>query len=184
MRKWIGYYENIISDKLCDEIINYSTNQKPLQPSTYSTSSGKSDRSKERVKMDDGWFRSGEKFYDEIKDCFMSALNKYRETHIDCVCQRHTDFRLNKYSKGGYMSRHIDNIHHSHGQEYGYPQVSALLFLNECQVDYKGGEFVVADISYSTKKGSAIIFPSNFMFPHEVGKIWEGTRYSIVTWLM
>ena len=48
----------------------------------------------------------------------------------------------------------------------------------------KGGEFVVADISYSTKKGSVILFPSNFMFPHEVRKIWEGTRYSIVTWLM
>ena len=114
----------------------------------------------------------------------MSALKLYRKTHPDCVCQRHTDFRLNKYSKGGFMSRHVDNIHHSHGQEYGYPQLSALLFLNECQVDYKGGEFVVADISYSTKKGSVILFPSNFMFPHEVRKIWEGTRYSIVTWLM
>ena len=184
MKKWIGYYQNIVSDELCDKLIDYSENQKPLQPSTYSTSSGKSDRSEERVKMDDGWFRNGEPFYQEIKDCFMSALNKYRDTHIDCVCQRHTDFRLNKYSKGGFMSRHVDNIHHSHGQEYGYPQLSALLFLNECQVDYKGGEFVVADISYSTKKGSVILFPSNFMFPHEVKLIEKGTRYSIVSWLM
>ena len=60
---------------------------------------------------------------------FMSALKLYRKTHPDCVCQRHTDFRFNKYSKGGFMSRHVDNIHHSHGQEYGYPQLSALLFL-------------------------------------------------------
>ena len=184
MKKWIGYYQNIVSDELCDKLIDYSENQKPLQPSTYSTSSGKSDRSEERVKMDDGWFRDGEQYYEDIKYYFMSALKLYRKTHPDCVCQRHTDFRLNKYSKGGFMSRHVDNIHHSHGQEYGYPQLSALLFLNECQVDYKGGEFVVADISYSTKKGSVILFPSNFMFPHEVRKIWEGTRYSIVTWLM
>ena len=184
MKKWIGYYQNIVSDELCDKLIDYSENQKPLQPSTYSTSSGKSNRSEERVKMDDGWFRDGEQYYEDIKYYFMSALKLYRKTHPDCVCQRHTDFRLNKYSKGGFMSRHVDNIHHSHGQEYGYPQLSALLFLNECQVDYKGGEFVVADISYSTKKGSVILFPSNFMFPHEVRKIWEGTRYSIVTWLM
>ena len=54
MRKWIGYYQNIISNDLCDKLIDYSDNQKPLQPSTYSTSSGKSDRSNERVKMDDG----------------------------------------------------------------------------------------------------------------------------------
>ena len=63
MRKWIGYYQNILSNDLCDKLIDYSDNQKPLQPSTYSTSSGKSNRSNERVKMDDGWFRNGEKYY-------------------------------------------------------------------------------------------------------------------------
>ena len=181
MRKWIGYYQNIVSHNICDEIINYSQNQKPLQPSTYSTSSGKSDRSKERVKMDDGWFRKGEKFYDDIRKSFQEVIKRYQEKHPDFVCQRHTDFRLNKYSYGGFMSRHVDNIHHSHGQEYGYPQVSALLFLND---DYKGGQLKISNITYNTKKGSAIIFPSNFMFPHEVNLITEGTRYSIVTWLM
>ena len=66
------------------------------------------------------------------------------------------------------MSRHIDNIHHSHGQEYGYPQVSALLFLND---NYKGGQFIISDVLYKPEQGSAIIFPSNFMFPHEVKTI-------------
>ena len=42
MKKWIGYYQNIVSDELCDKLIDYSDNKKPLQPSTYSTSSGKS----------------------------------------------------------------------------------------------------------------------------------------------
>ena len=181
MRKWIGYYQNIVSDNLCDKLIDYSDNQKPLQPSTYSTSSGKSDRSKERVKMDDGWFRKGEKFYDDIRKSFQEVIRRYQEKHPDFVCQRHTDFRLNKYSYGGFMSRHVDNIHHSHGQKYGYPQVSSLLFLND---DYKGGQLKISNITYNTKKGSAIIFPSNFMFPHEVNLITEGTRYSIVTWLM
>ena len=181
MRKWIGYYQNIVSDSLCDKLINYSDNQKTLKPSTYSTSSGKSERSNQRVKMDDGWFRNGETYYNDIKNCFMTVIKKYREKHADFVCQRHTDFRLNKYSEGGFMSRHVDNIHHSHGQEYGYPQASALLFLND---DYKGGQFHISGLRYETKKGSAIIFPSNFMFPHEVKLIEQGTRYSIVTWLM
>ena len=181
MRKWIGYYQNIVSDSLCDKLINYSDNQKTLKPSTYSTSSGKSERSNQRVKMDDGWFRNGETYYNDIKNCFMTVIKKYREKHEDFVCQRHTDFRMNKYSKGGFMSRHVDNIHHSHGQEYGYPQASALLFLND---DYEGGHFHISGLRYETKKGSAIIFPSNFMFPHEVNLITKGTRYSIVTWLM
>ena len=181
MRKWIGYYQNIVSDSLCDKLINYSDNQKTLQPSTYSTSSGKSERSNQRVKMDDGWFRNGETYYNDIKNCFMTVIKKYREKHEDFVCQRHTDFRMNKYSEGGFMSRHVDNIHHSHGQEYGYPQASALLFLND---DYEGGHFHISGLRYETKKGSAIIFPSNVMFPHEVNLITKGTRYSIVTWLM
>ena len=56
-----------------------------------------------------------------------------------------------------------------------------LLFLND---NYEGGEFVVADEVYNTKKGSGIIFPSNFMFPHEVKPITKGTRWSIITWIM
>ena len=79
------------------------------------------------------------------------------------------------------MSSHVDNIHHSHGQQYGYPQVSALLYLND---DYVGGEFYVAGKLFEPEQGSAIIFPSNFMFPHEAKTVWKGMRWSIVTWMM
>ena len=181
MKKFIGYYENIVSHDLCDKIIYYCNNVKELKKSEYANHKGNVDNSDERVKMDDGTFRDGEQYYNEIKDCFMSALSKYCERHIDVSCQRHTDFRLNKYSEGGFMSRHIDNIHHSHGQTYGYPQLTALLMLND---DYEGGNFLIAENEYQTAKGSAIVFPSNFMFPHAVKKVEKGTRYSIVTWLM
>jgi len=79
------------------------------------------------------------------------------------------------------MSNHIDNIHHSHGQQWGYPQVTVLLFLND---DYEGGEIVISGKKFETKAGSAIVFPSNFMFPHEVLKVSKGIRYSITCWLM
>ena len=92
-----------------------------------------------------------------------------------------TDFRINRYSEGGFMSRHVDNIHHSHGQQYGYPQVSVLLYLND---DYEGGDFYVANKKFEPEKGSGIIFPSNFMFPHEAKTVTKGTRWSIVAWLM
>ena len=79
------------------------------------------------------------------------------------------------------MSLHVDNIHHSHGQLYGYPQSSVLLFLND---DYEGGEIIVAENTYKPAKGSALIFPSNFMFPHEVKSVTKGERWSVVSWLM
>ena len=56
-----------------------------------------------------------------------------------------------------------------------------LLFLND---DYEGGEFIVTDKEYKPSKGSAIVFPSNFMFPHEVKKVTKGERWSIISWLM
>ena len=85
-----------------------------------------------------------------MKEHTLNVLSNYQKIH-KVVCKRYTDFRINRYSSGGFMSEHIDNIHHSHGQQYGYPHLSVLLFLNE---DYKGGEFVVADNEYKTSKGT------------------------------
>ena len=135
----------------------------------------------ENILTDDVWFKEGQPFFKEVFGGFEDVIKRYKEQHELFRVEKHSGFRLNKYSEGGFMSRHVDNIHHSHGQEYGYPQVSALLFLND---DYEGGELIISDIEYNPKQGSAIIFPSNFMFPHEVKTIKKGTRYSIVTWLM
>ena len=179
--KWIGHYENVLPDELCDDIISYTIESKKLSPSTYSTHDSTSPKSSQRVFMDDVWFRDGEdKYYEEMKEHTLNVLSNYQKIH-KVVCKRYTDFRINRYSSGGFMSEHIDNIHHSHGQQYGYPHLSVLLFLNE---DYKGGEFMVADNEYKTSKGSAIIFPSNFMFPHKVNNIEYGTRWSVISWLM
>ena len=179
--KWIGHYENVIPDELCDDIISYTIESKKLSPSTYSTHDSTSPKSSQRVFMDDVWFRDGgDKYYEEMKEHTLNVLSNYQKIH-KVVCKRYTDFRINRYSSGGFMSEHIDNIHHSHGQQYGYPHLSVLLFLNE---DYKGGEFMVADNEYKTSKGSAIIFPSNFMFPHKVNNIEYGTRWSVISWLM
>ena len=183
LKRWIGYYEGCMSNESCDAVVEHMNNARrsDLEKSTYSNNKGTSDTSDERVRMDEVWFRNGEEYYDTIRESFLETIKRYSKDHKDFSCIRHTDFRLNKYSKGGFMSRHFDNIHHSHGQQYGYPQVSALLFLND---GYEGGEFIVAKEKYKTKRGSAIIFPSNFMFPHEVKIITKGIRWSIVTWLM
>ncbi len=179
--RWIGHYKNIVSDSLCDNIISTNFN---YTESTYSTHKGLSP-DKKRVEMNEIWIRNKQPFYNELKDCVSSVADLYakeiKKSKRDFVAQKTTDFRLNKYDKGGYMSLHCDNIHHSHGQQYGYPQATVLLFLNN---DFKGGDFIVSELKLEIKKGDAVIFPSNFMFPHEVKKVTEGTRWSIVSWLM
>jgi len=175
---YIGYYKDVVPHSLCWNITNYRFN---FQPSTYSSHKGKTKISSERVRMDEVWIKNDNVWYNDIKAIFEHAIKKYSEKHLLFSVQHITDFRINRYLKGGFMSSHVDNIHHSHGQIYGYPQVSVLLFLND---DYKGGEFVVADRLYRPEKGSAIVFPSNFMFPHEAKKVTKGIRWSIIAWLM
>ena len=179
--RWIGHYKNILSQELCNAIIEEDFN---YSKSTYSTHKGLSP-DKERVKMDEIWIRKDSDYYEPLKSIVSDVANLYTEevkkSKRNFVVQKTTDFRVNKYEKGGYMSLHCDNIHHSHGQQYGYPQASVLLFLND---DFEGGEFIVSELRLNINKGDAIIFPSNFMFPHEVKKVTKGTRWSIVSWLM
>jgi len=175
---YIKYYKEVVPHVLCDDLINWNFN---FKPSTYSSHKGRTETSDERVRMDEVWMKDGNLYYKDVKAAFEYVIKKYSERFPLFSVQRMTDFRINRYSKGGFMSSHVDNIHHSHGQQYGYPQVSVLLYLND---DYEGGEFYVAGTKFEPEKGSAIIFPSNFMYPHEAKVVTKGTRWSIVTWLM
>ena len=179
--KFIGHYKNIVSQELCNAIIEEDFN---YSKSTYSTHKGLSP-DEERVKMDEIWIRKDHHYYEPLNRAIIDVAERYSEdvkrNKRNFTAQMFTDFRLNKYEKGGYMSLHSDNIHHSHGQQYGFRQATVLLFLND---NFKGGEFVVSELQLNIKKGDAIIFPSNFMFPHEVKKVTQGTRWSIVSWLM
>ena len=51
--------------------------------------------------------------------------------------------------------------------------------LNE---DYEGSEFHCRDKEIKLKTGDILMFPSNFMYPHEVTECTKGTRYSFVSW--
>ena len=175
---YINYYENIVSDLQCKEILGCTENT--FVPSTYSSHDNKI-KGEERVRMDEFWVKNDSVLWPTLLSCFEKVIKKYSQDFPLFSVQRTTDFRINRYPEGGFMSKHCDNIHHSHGQQYGYPQVTALLYLND---NYEGGEFFVADHQYLPKRGSAIIFPSNFMYPHGAKEVTKGTRWSVVTWLM
>ena len=181
MKEWISYYEDILTSELSE---NIALNSKGWKQSVYANEKGLTKNSLERVVMDETYIRDNMEYYVDLLGATKNVVKLYKEKHPYMkyfnpnTC---TDFRVNKYEEGGFMSEHADSIHHSHGQKYGFPQASVLFFLND---GYEGGEFIVADTMYKPKRNSAIIFPSNFMFPHSVNKIIKGTRYSIITWLM
>ena len=64
------------------------------------------------------------------------------------------------------MRKHYDHIHSIFdGQMKGVPIVSIVANLNE---DYEGSEFYCRDEKIELKTGDILLFPSNFMYPHEV----------------
>tara|TARA_R100001082_G_scaffold73489_1_gene42233 strand:- start:6608 stop:7159 length:552 start_codon:yes stop_codon:yes gene_type:complete len=183
MKEWIGYYENVLPETLSKNIMDIKDDWKP---SGFSSHEGRLEdkSSKERVVMDEIYITQYTPYYNDLFQATLKVVKAYKLLHpytkyMSSV--RCTNFRVNKYQEGGFMSEHADAIHHSHGQQYGFPEVSVLFFLN---TNYGGGELVISNNIYKPKKNSAIIFPANFMFPHYVKPITKGTRYSIITWLM
>ena len=176
--KFVGVYTNVVPKSLSDKVMKSNLS---FEKSTYSNKTGEIDSSDERVNMDEFWIRNTHELFDPLRECFTNSINMYIADHPFFSVQHLTDFRVNRYSEGGFMSKHYDSIHHSHGQHYGYPHATVLLYLND---DYEGGEFTVATTRIKPKAGSVVVFPSNFMFPHSAEMVTKGTRWSIVSWLM
>lgn len=86
-----------------------------------------------------------------------------------------TGYQLIRYQPGGFYAQHVDHFEES-------PRTLSLsICLND---DFSGGHlsFFHGEHSIAPKAGRGMIFPANFLYPHQVTRVTEGTRYVIVTW--
>lgn len=114
---------------------------------------------------------------DRMYSYVQNAVKKYKEYHEHFSIDIDTGYQLLKYDPGQFYKQHVD----SYKKEQR--SISCSIQLNE---DYDGGEFAFFDreIMIRSATGSAIVFPSNFMYPHEIMPVIRGTRYSIITWMV
>ena len=105
------------------------------------------------------------------------TINRYVKEFPMVKLKHDTGYEILRYGPGTECREHTD-----HYQDRPRT-LSCSVNLND---DYDGGEFCFFDgaLRYRAPAGSAIVFPSNFMFPHCVAPITAGTRYSIITWLV
>jgi len=105
------------------------------------------------------------------------SIKEYNKKFPRCVVQEDSGYKLLKYSEGCFYKQHVDSF------KQNPRALSCSFILNN---DFEGGEFAFFDreLKYKLEKGDAIMFPSNFMYPHEVMPVTKGTRYSIVTWFI
>jgi predicted 2-oxoglutarate/Fe(II)-dependent dioxygenase YbiX len=92
-----------------------------------------------------------------------------------------SEVRFNRYEESRLMAEHCDHIHSMFdGERKGIPTMTFLASLND---EYTGGEFVMwGDEVIPMAKGSALVFPSCFLYPHRVDPVTNGIRYSCVSW--
>jgi len=129
-----------------------------------------------------------EKFLEEeMSNVISNALLEYQsyflkeDKNLRYFLHKSTPVRWNRYSTGTMMRKHYDHIQSIFdGEHKGIPIVSIVGVLND---DYKGGEFVFNNnYEVKLKTGDVLIFPSNFLYAHEVKEVTEGARYSYVSW--
>lgn len=103
-----------------------------------------------------------------------SIIEDYRE-RFNIVSLSSTSTVLLRYEEDNKFSHHIDD----HPK---YPRVvSASLVLND---DYDGGDFEFKEfkLRIKPKTGDVLVFCSSFPYSHEIHKISNGIRYSVVKW--
>ena len=116
------------------------------------------------------------KFIDvEIHQQLLEVVKKYSEEFPEFAPSIDTGYDLLRYETGQYYTQHTDSFLQQQRS------ISCSVCVND---DYEGGEFAFFDREMVIKAGvgSVIVFPSNFMFPHEIMPVTKGTRYSIITW--
>lgn len=177
---YIMHYKNVVSEHNCQEIIK-EMNEKLWQQHTYSIPTSDESFSYENdleVSFDES--NSAKFLHEKIKYCisdYLKALDLKWFTALEgCTVPR-----FNRYKVGTEMRLHCDHISTIFdGTRRGSPILTVLGALNN---DYEGGEFVMLeDLVIPLKAGEILVFPSTFLYPHEVRQVTKGIRYSYVSW--
>ena len=125
-------------------------------------------------------FTPGEKtLYDQFYKTTSKLVSDYTKEFdfaSDSIVNSHAGFHILKYQDGGKYKQHVDDF----GTK-AFRRLSISLLLND---EYTGGEFSFFDDQYriNIKKNQAIVFPSTWMFPHQIQPVTSGSRWSIVSW--
>jgi predicted 2-oxoglutarate/Fe(II)-dependent dioxygenase YbiX len=183
LSNYIKVYDDIIPEDVCDRIISeYGETDEWLASKVGNDVLDRSVRNVESIpiSMPESLHRNWDTRYNIDKLVWEAAgrsISAYNADFPLCKIEEDCGYMLLKYEEGQFYKEHTDSYKQ-------HPRaVTAIFGLNN---DYSGGEFgfFQGSVKYSIKKGSVLMFPSNFMYPHEVLEVTQGTRFSIVTWFI
>ena len=176
---------NVIPQDVCYRVLK-EIREKRWEKHTWYEYAKNSYESKEQKELD--VLPATQELHDTLGQFIFESLQQYMLKYVQQEDERikgfvktFTPIRFNRYGIGTIMRKHYDHIHSIFdGQRKGIPTLSLLGVLND---DYEGGEFVFSDThTVPLKAGDIMVFPSNFMYPHEVKEVTKGERFTFVSW--
>jgi Rps23 Pro-64 3,4-dihydroxylase Tpa1-like proline 4-hydroxylase len=183
LEDFIHVFDDIFPKDFCEEILEEYSNTNEWSSALVGNGEiNRNSRNCEQISISDPEIiekniKIRKSIDDKMYSYVNNAVTKYKEQHPHFSIDVDTGYQLLKYGEGQFYGQHVDSYKNEQRS------ISCSIQLNE---NYDGGEFAFFDreIMIRTKTGSAIVFPSNFMYPHEIMPIIKGTRYSIVTWMV
>jgi len=180
LEDFVRVYDNALSPMQCEIILTRFKNSSQWNPAGQgSNSTDPNLRNCDTVDISDHKANGGAHL--DLDQILFNGVGRTVQRYIkefpQVMIKHDTGYELLRYGTGTECREHVDS----------YPDrprtLSCSINLNN---DYEGGEFTFFDgaLRYRVPAGSAIVFPSNFQYPHAVAPITQGTRYSVITWLV
>tara|TARA_B110000305_G_scaffold196242_1_gene221230 strand:+ start:860 stop:1420 length:561 start_codon:yes stop_codon:yes gene_type:complete len=180
IQDYVKLYDNIIDLNLCDSTVA-SLSPDKFEPHYYFNAITQ-ERTQNEFDLEMSWNDIPQR--QAVTSALFPAIDRYL-TDIKSECfkgwQGYTPIRFNKYHENKKMTLHCDHIQDLFGE--GPNGIPILSIVGELNDDYTGGEFIMWDTVIKIPKGSVLIFPSVFLYPHKVDPVITGTRYSYVSWV-
>tara|TARA_B100000927_G_C16451056_1_gene463848 strand:- start:1195 stop:1764 length:570 start_codon:yes stop_codon:yes gene_type:complete len=179
--QFIQTFKNAIPTNFCDEVVSSLDSNENWQHDNW----GELKNTGEIVnpKGDSKVLYRGhysDDHYLELRKWVRVAINQYFP-ELGIGANYLSPLRINKYETGDCMRYHKDYIRNIFdGERKGIPILSILGCLDD---KHEGGEIVFnKEHKIKLNKGEILIFPSTFMYSHEIAPVRSGRRISFATW--
>lgn len=170
----IKIYESIISDEICDEIIDLyksglfkeDNQENKLDAVIYSS----------KTIQDIRWDKILEILKKETNNKIKDYLNFFPLNNIEMYKFSHAGISCLSNNKA--IPYHYDIEVTYFEKKLKVCHFAVLVYLND---DFEGGELVfpLQNSTIKPKKGTVVIFPTSYLYPHAVLPVFEGERYMV-----
>jgi hypothetical protein len=166
---FIKVYDNVFSETICSQLVDAVNEkneriEKDRKPNFYQRNIG---REPEYSGLYQNFGTLGMKYLSDLG----------YEDNILPLKYGFEELRIKKYEVGDSFDKHIDVADYASAKRW----VAFLVYLND---DFEGGEtqFYIPNQTIKPKRGSVLVFPPLWLYPHAGLPVTKGEKYILTTY--